>query len=212
MEIKNNDQETPLMTAFIVKRPKFVKEFLKYGASPNHQFSHFRGNTLLHEVCKSGDISMVKVLLNHGADVNWLGMDNRTPLHTISLCHLNNATQIIKELLMNGADVNLKDIHNATVIHYAAYKRTFPENLFQELVKQCDDPNVVDVVEGKTPLHNAIEGGSELKVKILLDYGADPYIRDFDNPLMAKFYKNTAFETALTWRDEDTFKVMIYRN
>ena len=213
MEIKNNFyQETPLMTAFKVKRPEYVKELLKYGANPNHQISRLRGNTLLHEVCKSGDISMVKVLLNHGADVNGLGMDNRTPLHSTVLCHLDNTYQIIEELLLNGADINLKDNNNETVIHYAAYQGTIQENLFQELVKKCDDPNVVDAVEGKTPLHNAIEGGSESKVKILLDHGADPYIRDFDNPLIAKFDKNTAFETALTWRDEDTFKVMIYRN
>ena len=212
MEIKNNDQETPLMTAFMVERPEYVKELLKYGANPNHQISRLRRNTLLHEVCKRGDISMVKVLLSHGADVNGLGMDNRTPLHSTTLCNLYNTYhyQIIKELLLNGADVNLKDKNNMTVISYAAFQGIISKNLFQELMKKCDDPNVVCSVDGKTPLQNAI--GSESKVKILLDHGADPYIRDFDNPFIAKFDKNTAFETALRWRQEKTFKVMIYRN
>ena len=212
MEIKNFHNWTPLQTAFAFNNTEFVIELLKHGANPNHKMNKTFENTMLHIACSQGNISMVKILLEHGANVNAVDIEKFTPLHNTIRHEGEDRNEIIKELLLNGADVNLKDIYNMTVINHAAFQGTITKNLFQELVKKNDDLNVGDAVDGKTPLHNAIEQGSESKVKILLDYGAVPYIRDFNNPFLAKFDKNTAFETALTWRRENIFKVMIYRN
>ena len=202
-EIKNSYNETPLQVAFEFNKPAFVRELLRYGANPNHKMPNSLEKSLLHIACCESNISMVKVLLEHGVNVNEIDKEKVTPLHSTCLNMGENGNQIIKVLLWYGADVNFKDHMNITPMHHAAWNREIQDDLFKELLKQCTDPNVKGFEDGQTPLDNAIIGGHKSKVKYLLEHGADPYTRDYN--------ENTSFETALSCRQIGTFKLIIYK-
>ncbi|GAU15112.1 hypothetical protein TSUD_08500 [Trifolium subterraneum] len=52
--------------------------------------------------------------------------------------------------------------------------------LLHHLLKKGSDPNEVDHKTGKTPLHVAASQGSDHCVVLLLEFGADPNIQDFE--------------------------------
>ena len=112
--------------------------------------------------------------------------------------------EIIKELLENGANVDIKTTDNETALHYAASQDEIPEDLFQDILKKCQDLNAKSSEDELTALHLASEAGYESFVKTLLNHGADINIRNCDgyNPL----------ENALNHEQEGVFKVMIYNN
>ncbi|KAE8123785.1 hypothetical protein FH972_018714 [Carpinus fangiana] len=56
---------------------------------------------LLHLACQTGDIGMVELLLQYGADINASDSRGRTPLH---YCIINGRSAIVKMLLTRGAD------------------------------------------------------------------------------------------------------------
>ena len=75
------NDHTPLICAARLGKPKVVYELLKYGSEVNH-FDKL-GWTALHHAFhkKSADLTVVKILLNAGADPNMVDHRKRTPLH-----------------------------------------------------------------------------------------------------------------------------------
>jgi len=61
---------------------------------------------LLHLACQTGDIGMVELLLQYGADINASDSRGRTPLH---YCIINGRSAIVKMLLTRGADPRAVD-------------------------------------------------------------------------------------------------------
>lgn len=93
-----------------------------------------------------------------------------------------------KEDLENSqnVDINVQDDSGATALLLAVSfgklenaKVIFLDIslIFQWLLEHKANPNLADL-EGKTPLHHAVECGEENCVKILLEFGADPLILD----------------------------------
>ena len=85
----------------------------------NAQDNH--GDTPLHEACIRGNLTIVKELLNHGADVDIRNADDEIPLHTA--CK-EGLVEIVKEILHvthEGADNLLKAYDNElnTPMHLA---------------------------------------------------------------------------------------------
>ena len=65
------------------------------------------------------NIELVKLLLEHGADVNIKDdVDRKTPLY--NACY-KNKLNIAKLLLKHGADVNIKDGYGLTPLYNACY-------------------------------------------------------------------------------------------
>ncbi|MEN6546537.1 MAG: ankyrin repeat domain-containing protein [Armatimonadia bacterium] len=80
--------------------------------------------TALHMAAYEGNVACVKLLLEHGADVNakaqfWKGASQHpeTPLHYAAS---ENNLEVAKLLLEGGADVNARGSFNITPLHVAA--------------------------------------------------------------------------------------------
>ena len=203
--IKDISNKSPLLLAFDHNNYEYVKLLLKYGANPNQQMNDGFGSTLLHSACLNGKLSLTKILLEHGADVNALDNLKQTPIN-LAIIEGNfdeQKIEVIKELLQNGANVNLKDSDGYITLHSAAFHKTIPEDLFQDILKRCTNLDIKHL-EGQTPLHiAAIREGCQSNVKNLLRYGADAHVRDLDG--------DSSLEIALKCKEIGT-AVLTYYN
>jgi Ankyrin repeats (3 copies)/Ankyrin repeats (many copies) len=78
------------------------------------------GETPLHWASRGHnfkDSSVVRLLLEHGADVNAQGLNGWTPLH---LASFKGALEVVRPLLEHGADVEAKDNGGETALQVAA--------------------------------------------------------------------------------------------
>jgi serine/threonine-protein phosphatase 6 regulatory ankyrin repeat subunit A/serine/threonine-protein phosphatase 6 regulatory ankyrin repeat subunit B len=94
------------------RRAEIVKALLKRGADPNakNQF----GQTALHLAALWGEVDSATVLLSHGARIDEVDEDGRTPLHLTvgnGYAHVKEMTEL---LINNGANVNASDKRRAT--------------------------------------------------------------------------------------------------
>ena len=120
----------------------------------------------------NGQLDIVKVLVENGADVDVKDADNNTALHNATL---RGHLEIVKLLIENSADVNAQDNDDQTALHIAA------EFGYLEIVKRLIE-NGADINHPDddlvTPLHNAAEFGCLETVKWLIANGADVNVKD----------------------------------
>ncbi|KAL7757053.1 hypothetical protein ACKLNR_014046 [Fusarium oxysporum f. sp. zingiberi] len=94
-----------------------VKLLLGSGAHPDAATPE--GVTPLCFSIAKGDVSVVKLLLEHGADINGLKDSGFTPLH---LClQAGGSIELVKELVKAGADVNVSNGNGITPLFRAIY-------------------------------------------------------------------------------------------
>ena len=70
--------------------------------------------TLLHIATNEGNFSVVKILLENGANTNHQSVNQRTSLH---ICWIRGYLSIVKILLEYGADINIADMDGNTPAH-----------------------------------------------------------------------------------------------
>lgn len=83
----------------------------------NARSTAWNGVTPIHYAIDFGDIGLVNLLLERGADVNMKSESGLTPLH---LCASRNQLDIAKVLLEKGAKVNDTNCTGETPLHLAA--------------------------------------------------------------------------------------------
>ncbi len=139
------------------------------------------GVTVLWVAAAVNNFQMVKLLVEHGANVNHTTKTNSTPLR--SACY-NGNIDIARYLIRNGADIHIAKENNDTNLAVSVYRKHLPMATYLVDELGCD-VNVCDN-DGRPPLYDAVNGGSLELVEFLLDHGARNFRAKSDqmSPLM----------------------------
>lgn len=156
-------------------------------AMPTEDTRLFDGDTLLHVGAKSTDANALRLLLDHGDDVNARNRREQTPLHValgeshFGVSH-DDQMSMITLLLENGADVNALMEGGESPLYLAA-RRQEP-SFVKLLLSHGADVNIRIENRGKptprTPLAAACSAGAYGTVLMLLQAGAKVNV---ENPL-----------------------------
>ena len=106
--------------------PDEIENFLNNGVDPNEtrqgQYSQIEHPLLL--VAKNGNVNVAKLLIDRGANVNFVDHSNYSPL--LNACYMpaelgeDRVVQMVKLLLDNGGDPNVASIHGESPIRVCA--------------------------------------------------------------------------------------------
>jgi ankyrin repeat protein len=169
------------------------------------------GFTPLHFAAREGQIEVVEFLLTAGARLDAIAADGKTPLN---LAIYNGHYELAENLIEAGADVNLADAEGFPPLFWAVDRRNMewnpgfpwvqtadPMPLIRKLLEAGAEPDpYVDGtpvsrrnfggsprIKFATPLMRAAYSGDIGLVRLLVEYGADPLVRNSDNetPLLA---------------------------
>ena len=121
----------------------------------------------LHQASHSGRLDIVRLLLDHNADVNLPNEVHETPLDWASK---SGDLELSQLLVQRGADVHCRTNIDWTPIQRASHHGHL--NIVQFLIDSGADVNSRDR-EGRTPLHSASRQGHVNVVESLIRHGAD---------------------------------------
>ncbi|MFV0934802.1 ankyrin repeat domain-containing protein, partial [Wolbachia endosymbiont of Nasonia vitripennis] len=133
-----------------------------------------RNQSPLHVALVStpNSLSLIQILIDHGAEVNLKDGENYFPLH---LAVMKKDIEIMKLLVNAGADVNLSSKDHGTPLQLAV--KDDEVDLVETLVKLGADLKAKDK-DGYTPLHVAVRMNFIEMVTTLVKLGADLEARD----------------------------------
>ena len=154
-----------------------VRALLKLGAGHPHYQSVDKsgcgGLRALHVAAFSGHASLVKVLIEAGADVN-VRAYIVDPNHVVASMHtaLHSAASrghalIVMDLIMAGADVNSATSNGCTSLHIAASKGH--DGVVASLIQA--GANIHEAFLSRMPLQIAVDNKHENIVKMLRHFG-----------------------------------------
>ena len=124
--------------------------------------------TKLVEAAIDGNLKTIDQLIADGADVNYRGKDNMTPLY--AMMGFDNLAGF-ERLLQHGADPNVQ-INNEFSVIDAAAQAVNPEYLRLAL-KYGGDPNLENKIRQRSVIFSAIRPSGEAQLNMLIAAGAD---------------------------------------
>ena len=165
--ITDDNNATPLVLAVSNNHTRIVSAMVReFGCDPNDGVS-------LHTACEHGNLTMVKVLTDHGANMNDRDVDGNTPLH-ISVAKGYDPTTLV--LLEDyKCDPNITNEQGMTPLHVAC--RVICSRITVELLVRFKSHVNVQDHSGSTPLHLAVKLGNSEVVSSLVNV-CDQNIKD----------------------------------
>jgi cytohesin len=189
LDAKSEGGLTALASATWIGSPETAVALLEAGANPDPAFPEWMAErgSLYHlvisklEVRNDGaaELSLLRALLKHRADVNRPDELGETPLHSACFRSGKLQEEMALILLAGGADPKLRDDNGDTPLHHAVQANR--PRLVQELIRKGADVNSRDNL-GDTPLHHACWEfqGDPGVLEALLKAGADIHAKRGD--------------------------------
>ncbi len=135
------------------------------------------GNTPLLTVIAHDCLELVELMLLHGADPNIAVDDGYTCLLTAIESEGAESDAIVARLIESGANIHKSGINGWTPLHMAAARNQLKKAArLLDAGAQIDQRKEIDGEE--TPLMEAAYCGHPEMVKLLLDRGANPALRE----------------------------------
>lgn len=187
-------QLSPIEDAAAKGQANIISEMLEQGVDPADR------NTALIHAALNGNMEIMNLLINKGADINWKNPkdENRTPLMAAAE---NGKPEITRLLLEKGADANARLSSGMTALHFAAMKGH--GEVMKLLLSSGADINAADE-SGTTALMEAALFDRTEAVKLLLDKGVDINFEQRQSGL-------TALSLAAERCNPNTVKVLLER-
>ena len=168
---------TPLHLAVFHGRLEVTRFLLEHGANAKLEIEG--GETVLDIASRSKydseehRVGMVRLLLEHGGDINARNKNACTPLHSAVLY---GRLEVVRVLLDNGANAKLEIEEGATALHIVSPGKYDSEKhrvgIARLLLERGGDVNARNK-NTFTPLHVAVFNGRLEVVRVLLDNGAN---------------------------------------
>ena len=136
----------------------------------NRRLVHVRDKWLYTPLHLAANVSIARLLIDHGANVNSRGWMGSTPLHKAASAGQADVAEI---LIQRGAKIHSRRPERGDMaLHWAANEKV------ARLLKEDEmDVNVRDK-SGRTPLHWAAQSGHTETARYLIESGADVNARD----------------------------------
>ncbi|KAH9013199.1 hypothetical protein EDB85DRAFT_2098425 [Lactarius pseudohatsudake] len=128
--------------------------------------------TPLYGAISKGDVGIVWLLLENGADLNIRNGSNGTPLHHVSA---NGFPDVTLWLLRRGVDVTAQDRHQWTALHMAALNGNLED---AEILLEHNAEVNASQQYGQVPLHYAAVRGHLEVARLLLKHGGNASARN----------------------------------
>lgn len=135
-----------------------VKDLMAKGIDPD--LCHSGRATSLYLAALNGDLDIVKVLIEHGADVN-IGLNENSGMNPLLGATIHDHTEIVGFLIRKGAKAGL---------HYCAF---WGDNKQVESFLAQGNSIHSTRNRGFSPLHLAVLNNQKSTVELLLEHGAD---------------------------------------
>nr|C7B178.1 RecName: Full=Protein VAPYRIN; Short=PhVpy; AltName: Full=Protein PENETRATION AND ARBUSCULE MORPHOGENESIS 1 [Petunia x hybrida]ACU00619.1 penetration and arbuscule morphogenesis protein [Petunia x hybrida] len=177
----NFEGQTLLHLAISQGRPDLVQLLLEFG--PNIEAHSRSCSSPLEAASATGEALIVELLLAKKASTERTEFSASGPIH---LAAGNGHLEVLKLLLLKGANVNSLTKDGNTALHLAVEERR--RDCARLLLANGARADICSTGNGDTPLHIAAGLGDEHMVRVLLQKGAEKYIRNK--------YGKTAYDVA----------------
>ncbi len=160
--------DAPLADAAMRQDVDAVRGLIARGADPDA--AHGDGTTALHWAAQHGDVEVVALLVDAGANIEArTRLGSHTPLHVASR---SAQAAAVRALLGAGADTSAVTTTGATALHFAAGSGN--ATAVAALLEHGADADAREPVWGQTPLMFAAAAARTEVIAVLLARGADP--------------------------------------
>jgi ankyrin repeat protein len=185
---------TPLEYAVQSKQRAVAEYLISKGANVNPT-DYSQGGPILFPAILSGDMNMIKLLVDKGADIN--------ATSALTTAIIMDNIEAVKLFLEHGASVNSPDEVGTTALHHAV--ETGQIQMVKLLLEHGANIDAKDELD-ETPLHSFIhlpwlvEPNLLEVAKLLLDKGANPNTISHGKPLL---------NDAVDYREEEFVKLLL---
>ena len=154
-----------------------INNFTKYEFISYINQKNITGFTALHYACYNGNIKLIKLLVNYGADINIISNNGLNVLHLAT--QGNQTTPLYYFIHKYKMNINSIDNLGNSCLHWACFYHN--DNALNFLLL-CNKINInIRNKNGFTPLHFCVLGNNIKAIKKLITAGADISIKNNEN-------------------------------
>lgn len=167
--------KTPLWQACFDNNPDKVRCLVAAGANPEKAV--ISRNGVKSALMVASSVEVARVLVEAGADVNFVGEEGKTPL----MGYLLHRPEAVKYLLEHGANPKARDDKGNTPLHHCIYNAESARLLIEagaDVNARNEAGDTPLMVQSGVGLGGEETGLSEPVVRLLLNRGADLNIRN----------------------------------